>query len=896
MATSLDWHLFVDRVMEKAREADRKTVEEALGSIEASFRETHQGETKAGSPLWARSMADWSSADWSDLTSSLARVGVAGIVKAGSMPLSGDGPDSKDLVLPVAVPLLGRANLVVKATGELMEKANTALQATAIRLLSSVLPGKVRIVGIDSVGLGAALSELLPLSEQIKGPKFWHEEKEIVKVLQDLTSHMAMVQQKYLKNEYSSIDEYNLKAQEIAEPYRVLLVAGFPAGFNQESAQRLISIAQNGPQLGVHVLMSVDTARKLPYDFALDDIERSATVFEEREEGFHWQGGPSTQIVLDSVPDGKMNKELLSEVVELASDGERVVVPFSKIASSTPWSDTTQASLEFPLGKKGANETLRMVLGGEGTSHHALMGGRTGSGKSILLHTIVCAISLKYSPEEVELYLVDFKEGVEFQVYRDLPHARVVAIETEREFGISVLEGLVAELNRRGEVFRREGIRDIAEYRQRTSKPMSRILLLMDEVQVLFAGRTQQKARMLIDDVCRRGRSFGIHVVLVSQAISRDMLEASTLSQLGIRIALQMNERDSVTILGRDNEAARLLERPGEAIFNPAGGLPAKNERFQVAYLSGDDVAQQVAHVRKIAEAKGLNRRPILFEGNRLAHVSDSSLVARRSPTPAIIPRGYDLTLGEPTTLELEHVTFRMRRQTGGNLLLAGADEGKAFRLMVPALASLGTQFANGMSRHLLLNLANVDEEWFDRFYLLEDWIPSLEIWSHGDVVEAITEFHTELLSRVAGQTEARGKGRTIQPPWFLSIFALQRARFPKPEKYGKHESITKFCELLRDGPQHGIHVIAWADVCRNLEQVVGREWVEFGGRVVLGGGDVTKLAAVGGGGHFEPPKQNYALLFNEEHPDSLIKVRCYGEDSIDWLVTEGAQSAEEPN
>src|SRR5205085_12267728 len=92
----------------------------------------------------------------------------------------------------------------------------------------------------------------------------------------------------------------------------------------------------------------------------------------------------------------------------------------------------------------------------KGTAQHVLIAGKTGSGKSTLLHALITNLSLLYSPDEVELYLIDFKKGVEFKMYATeaLPHARVIAIESEREFGLSVLQRLDAERKHRGERFR----------------------------------------------------------------------------------------------------------------------------------------------------------------------------------------------------------------------------------------------------------------------------------------------------------------------------------------------------------------------------------------------------------------------------------------------------------
>ena len=88
-------------------------------------------------------------------------------------------------------------------------------------------------------------------------------------------------------------------------------------------------------------------------------------------------------------------------------------------------------------------------------------------------------LALHYSPDEVEFYLIDFKKGVEFKCYANkrLPHARVVAIESDREFGLSVLQRVDDELKRRGDIFRKLGVQDIPGYKRAGgTEPMPRVL------------------------------------------------------------------------------------------------------------------------------------------------------------------------------------------------------------------------------------------------------------------------------------------------------------------------------------------------------------------------------------------------------------------------------------
>ena len=119
---------------------------------------------------------------------------------------------------------------------------------------------------------------------------------------------------------------------------------------------------------------------------------------------------------------------------------------------------TPPASCASPIGRTGATKLQYLAIG-KGTCQHALIAGKTGSGKSTLFHVIITNLALWCSPEQVEFYLVDFKKGVEFKCYAThrLPHARVVAIESDREFGLSVLQRVDDELKRRGDLFRKLG-------------------------------------------------------------------------------------------------------------------------------------------------------------------------------------------------------------------------------------------------------------------------------------------------------------------------------------------------------------------------------------------------------------------------------------------------------
>ena len=276
---------------------------------------------------------------------------------------------------------------------------------------------------------------------------------------------------------------------------------------------------------------------------------------------------------------------------------------------------------------------------GKATRQHGLIAGKTGSGKSTLFHVIITNLALWCSPEQVEFYLVDFKKGVEFKCYasRRLPHARVVAIESDRAFGLSVLERVDAELRRRGDLFRKLGAQDLAGYKRAGgTEPMPRSLLMIDEFQEFFVeeDRVSQGAAVLLDRIIRQGRAFGIHVLLGSQTLGGAYtLARATIGQMVIRIALQCNEADAYLIMDQDNPAPRLLSRPGEGIYNDTAGSIEGNSPFQTVWLPDHERDGYLAKIRERAD-KGRYPGPIVFEGNAPADVSENLLLNAALASP----------------------------------------------------------------------------------------------------------------------------------------------------------------------------------------------------------------------------------------------------------------------
>lgn len=593
-------------------------------------------------------------------------------------------PEATEFTIPAMLPFPDKTSLLLKGSGGDARQASVdLLQVAMLRLLATLPPGKVRLTIIDPIGLGENFSAFMHLAdydELLVTSRIWTEASHIEQRLTDLTEHMETVFQTYLRNEFKTIEQYNEFAGEVAEPYHFLIIAGFPSSFSEQAARRLTSIMSSGPRCGVYTMMSVDPQLTMPPNFSLDDAAYEATGLTWDDDEFSFDDEELAWLPLEihEPPEPDEFSRFVKRVGDESKDARRVEVSFERVVPRELWQQDSRSGLDVPLGRAGATKLQHMRLG-KGTSQHVLIAGKTGSGKSTLMHILVTNLALHYSPDEVEFYLIDFKKGVEFKTYAAsrLPHARVIAIESDREFGLSVLQRLDGILKERGDLFRERGVQDIAGFRNNNPERMPRIMLLIDEFQEFFTedDRISQQAALLMDRLVRQGRAFGMHVMLGSQTLGGAYsLARSTLGQVAVRIALQCSEADAHLILSEDNTAARLLTRPGEAIYNDANGLLEGNHPFQIAWLDDEKRDGHLHRVKELASEQQLvYPPPIVFEGNVPAIPSrNAELVSlfdpdrSSEPTPVI-----NAWLGEAVAIK-PHTAIAFRRLSGSNLLIVG--------------------------------------------------------------------------------------------------------------------------------------------------------------------------------------------------------------------------------
>lgn len=257
-------------------------------------------------------------------------------------------------------------SLLFKAKSDGRRVAIEAMQAFMTRLLVVVPPGKLRFTIIDPVGLGenfASIMHLADFNEAFVTNRIWTETPHIEQRLADLSEHMENVIQKYLRNEYVNIDDYNREAGEIAEPYRFLVVANFPANFSDAAQKRLLSIAASGSRCGVYTLIMMDTQGAAITGFNIRDLEQYSNVLSWKDKRFVWKSEHFSDYALtvDMPPEPSEVTEIVTVAGKQANAAGKVELPFKVIAPKDEgiWTESCGSILDVPLGRTRRHATSK---------------------------------------------------------------------------------------------------------------------------------------------------------------------------------------------------------------------------------------------------------------------------------------------------------------------------------------------------------------------------------------------------------------------------------------------------------------------------------------------------------------------------------------------------------
>ncbi|MFJ2621672.1 FtsK/SpoIIIE domain-containing protein [Glutamicibacter sp. NPDC087344] len=473
-------------------------------------------------------------------------------------------------------------------------------------------------------------------------------------------------------------------------------------------------------------------------------------------------------------------------------------VPFDSVQHlESKWEGSSAEGLSFALGRFGP-DAAEVTLGDDvHQRHNILVTGAVGQGKSNILSVIIHSMAQRYSPEELNFFLLDFKEGVTLQRFIDsssgvyLPHASVLGLEADRHYGLSVLKHLFGVYKLRMKQFKNFGANDIKEFRALTGQPMARIVVVIDEFQMMFSENdivSSESASLLVKAV-RLFRASGIHFILASQTIGGNMALIGSAAdglfgQVPIRIALKNSLAESHATLGHRNDAAAYL-RPREAILNQNYGDLSSNQKISVAFA--DEKLLAGLRYDWWSSAGSVTSAPSVFAGDKSDSVSEVVERFTNRSARSVSPSIY---LGESIEVGGRPLRASMESGAGRNVAIIGS--GGGYQLLFSIALSMAIQDSSNKFAvvDLLGGIDDVERE-------LEPLVNRLQVTgaqvlriSGENIASELESIYDSIL---LAEPNERGN-------WFILCAGLERFK-----------EIPQVLErIYEEGNVFGVHVIGW--------------------------------------------------------------------------------------
>ncbi len=268
-----------------------------------------------------------------------------------------------------------------------------------------------------------------------------------------------------------------------------------------------------------------------------------------------------------------------SIAIEIPHNNKKLI-KFDELVNSTEFKESN-AALPIAMGMDTAGKPFINDLHCE---PHILVAGRTGSGKSIFMQSILMSLMSRHSADECKFVIIDTK-GVDFERFENSKHL-YLPYTTVSKTGIIHLQAAVAEIDNRYAILRKFEVQNITEYNKKNpDNKMPYIIVLVDELADLMLT-SEKDTEYCIQKIAQKARAAGIHMIVATQRPSSDVLSGIILANFATRISFQArNNRDSITTLGEIG-AEKLLSC-GDMLYSQAGRTPV---RIHAGFIDDSEV------------------------------------------------------------------------------------------------------------------------------------------------------------------------------------------------------------------------------------------------------------------------------------------------------------------
>ena len=730
----------------------RKGEEYFARSGNAVSSDTSELEVYARSESWSpNAVADWETIFSSPVSTNAL---LPALIRLGELR----HPNNTSTRVPALISSTTALALAICSPFQALRDDAAIAQQLVTRLALSIRPGGFEVYLVDLAGHGQLFGAVAGLPGFIL-KRVVTGDSELDSLLKELAAEAldrTMLIARQGKKDFADL----VTAQvDDSLPYKLLWISGFPSGLTEEQVGSIFSLARSSISTGIGILLLWNSDIAANSQAELNEWKgRRALVSLGRAgagtgaEQLRWGGLLFTPDIPVQFP---------ADFAESLDDRQPIVKKplLSELLSSAPERQTIDDRIDVPFGRLFASSRLAILSFGTNDTNsgkHVLILGAPGSGKTVLLHSVIMSAAWRYSPDDLRLILLDFG-GNNFREYSELPHAYVVGGTTDPEFGESVLYALRREMDVRSNTFGKHGqVRNIVEYRQVTDAPrMPSILVVADEFQILANSQTQ-----VFNDLIARGRQYGIFVILATQTLSNGRLSDAALNNIASGILMKNQARiDQVTILGNDPALNSLTDlQAGQGMLVLDRNAP-KPQKFVAAWSSANEVKAAIQRLKEV------------YPEERARIVCDSSINATWKANSAL-RHGVSskvIYLGEPLVYWPGHVSLK---QGSASVLIEGSDTETAMVLAATIVKQWPRTSPD--AKVVVVSGGGVDRDRWNvlaRDGSLQSW---LSIGSQDSVFGMLDQTSAGLLVLFSVESiprEAlRGFSALLQQGWFLLV------------------------------------------------------------------------------------------------------------------------------
>ena len=567
-------------------------------------------------------------------------------------------------------------NFVITYDNASEDKGKSRLNQLITDILLS-LPGKsIRLHIVDLTYSAQGIFLTRHLDNSIYG-KLITSHDEWDEVMKNMRSKMSKAIE-----EYGDVVSYNDEHKKVVVPYDVVVLLDYRKSISY--LQDLRHLFENGQKGGIYFVLMNNEDHSLNEGIT-DSLLTDKSFFQEMD--VREIGQPDAGAFVRLAP-FLQNNSLCDNIFRYINDeATREEAPSMEIDYAGMLAEDfklIERSATIPVGFFPNGNIVDFNLDTVSDVHYFILG-QSGTGKSVFLHNIILGGMAKYSPLELQYYLMDFKiGGVEFNRYRGEKHVKALLVDnSDAQITLEILREIASRMKDRGKLLRKCGVSNIVEYNKlNPTERMPRIVFVADECHVMFPSSDDRKnlrinieIANIMTKIAKEGRSQGVHLILATQTLAQSEIPREILNNITDFFLLKCAPTDSELLVCGSSDTTGNL-RTGQVLHHGD-----EDEVFKSNYLPTSAAIEIIGEINKKTEQ--FSNDQFYFVGSQLFKMDDKVKEGLAGKGPMIV-------LGRSIDTKMSIVTIPLKNDYADNLMLFGInDEEQVSRTTMSALRSL---------------------------------------------------------------------------------------------------------------------------------------------------------------------------------------------------------------